>query len=99
MWCDIKINGCLRWPLSKCTINDFNLIIAERPYVPISSVVLFCWQINYCRKTLCANLFNSIVLPAMFYTSETCISTKKEEQRLIMAHRVMVRSMLGILLC
>ena len=47
-------------------------------------------------KATRAGLFNSSVLPAMLYGSETWATTKREEQRLVTAQRAMERSMLGI---
>ncbi len=47
-------------------------------------------------RTLRAHLFNSTVLPAMLYASETWATTKREEQRLITAQRAMERCMLGV---
>ncbi|KAG6938809.1 hypothetical protein G0U57_005271, partial [Chelydra serpentina] len=42
------------------------------------------------------NIFNSVVLPAMLYGSETWALTKREEQWLLVAERAMERAMLGI---
>ncbi|CAM4699458.1 unnamed protein product [Lepidochelys kempii] len=47
-------------------------------------------------KTTCTNIFNSTVLPAMLYGSETWAPTKREEQRLSEAERATERAMLGI---
>ncbi|VDM29720.1 unnamed protein product [Toxocara canis] len=47
-------------------------------------------------KTLRAHLFNSTVLPAMLYASETWATTKNEERRLTTAQMAMERCMLGI---
>ncbi|KAG6940027.1 hypothetical protein G0U57_019731 [Chelydra serpentina] len=47
-------------------------------------------------KTTRKNIFNSAVLPAMLYGSETWALTKREEQRLLVAERAMEQAMLGI---
>ncbi|KAG6940573.1 hypothetical protein G0U57_015976 [Chelydra serpentina] len=47
-------------------------------------------------KTTRKNIFNSAVLPAMLYGSETWALTKREEQRLLVAERAIERAMLGI---
>ncbi|XP_044876196.1 uncharacterized protein LOC123372253 [Mauremys mutica] len=50
------------------------------------------------NKTTRTNIFNSTVLPAMLYGSEMWALTKREEQRLSVAERVMEQAMLGIFL-
>ncbi len=47
-------------------------------------------------KALRAHLFNTTVLPAMLYASETWATTKREEQQLVTAQRAMERCMLHI---
>ncbi|KAG6926619.1 hypothetical protein G0U57_011657, partial [Chelydra serpentina] len=47
-------------------------------------------------KTTRKNIFNSAVLPAMLYGSETWALTKREEQRLLVVERAMERATLGI---
>ncbi|KAG6929912.1 hypothetical protein G0U57_004719, partial [Chelydra serpentina] len=47
-------------------------------------------------KTTRKNIFNSAVLPAMLYGSETWALMKREEQQLLVAERAMERAMLGI---
>ena len=51
------------------------------------------------RKTNSANrarLFNTVVLPSVFYGSETWALTKKEEKKLAVTQRAMERRMLGL---
>ncbi|KAG6941071.1 hypothetical protein G0U57_007169, partial [Chelydra serpentina] len=48
------------------------------------------------NKTTCVNLFNSTVLPAMLYGSETWSLTKIEEHQLSVTQRAMERTLLGI---
>lgn len=47
-------------------------------------------------KAICKNFFNSTVVSAMLYASEVWVTTKREEQWLIMAQRAMKRLILGV---
>ncbi|CAM4422757.1 unnamed protein product [Lepidochelys kempii] len=47
-------------------------------------------------KAIHASLFNSTVLPAMLYGSDTWVLTKTEEQQLSVMERAMERRILGI---
>ena len=92
------VNKALKWRMANMC-RDMNIeilwrIITQRKEFTTIKIVLK----TKLDKTLRANLFNNTGLPAMLYTNEIWMTTKKEEDRLVMAQRVMERSMLRILL-